>query len=87
MLDSKQTGRWLVFKVDEFKSIAIGEAGSYSVISGVAESGRPFRIRAVWWTDEKAVALVNCSPFIKRYLDNHAPNEQYRGRGKCVAAT
>lgn len=77
-LDSNQKGRLLVFKVDEFKSISTSKDGSYSVISGVAESGRAFRIRAVWWTDDNSAAHVNCSPFIKRYLDNHTPKEQYR---------
>jgi hypothetical protein len=77
-LDSSQKGRWLVFKVEEFKSIATSKDGSYSVISGVAVSGRAFRIRAVWWTDDKTAALVNCSPFIKKYTDSHTPKEQYR---------
>ena len=73
-----QKGRWLVFKVDEFRSIATSKDGSYSTISGVAESGRPFRFRAVWWTDEKPAFSVNCSPSIKKFLDNHTPREQYR---------
>ena len=73
-----QKGRWLVFKVDEFRSIATSNDGSYSVVSGVAESGRPFRFRAVWWTEEKSAFAVNCSPFIKKFLDNHTPRDQYR---------
>lgn len=73
-----QKGRWLVFKVDEFKSIATSKDGSYSIVSGVANSGRPFRVRAVWWTEEKPVFGANCSSFIKRYLDNHTPKDQYR---------
>src|SRR5437870_70234 len=52
-LDESQKGRWLVFKVDEFKSIATSADGSYSVISGVTIAGRPFSFRAVWWTDDK----------------------------------
>lgn len=78
-LNPADTGRWLVFKVDEFKSIATSKDGSYSVISGVAASGRPFTFRAVWWTDDPANALrVNCAPSVKRYVDAHAPKEQYR---------
>jgi len=77
-LPAGQKGRWLVFKVQEFKSIVTSKDGSYSVISGVAESGRPFRFRAVWWTEEKSAFAVNCSPFIARFLDNHTPKEQYR---------
>lgn len=77
-LNNSQKGRWLVFKVDEFKAITTSKDGSYSDISGVAASGRAFRVRAIWWTDNKSAALVNCSPFIKRYLDNHTPKEQYR---------
>ena len=73
-----QKGRWLVFKVNEFRSIATSKDGSYSIISGVAESGKPFRFRAVWWTDEKPAIMVNCSPSIQRFLDNHTPRDQYR---------
>ncbi len=77
-LDRSQKGRWLVFKVDEFKAITTSQDGSYSVISGLAASGRTFRIRTVWWTDDKKAAIVNCSPFIKKYLDSHIPKDQYR---------
>src|SRR5690242_15030144 len=73
-----QKGRWLVFKVDEFRSIASSKDGSYSVISGVAESGKPFKFRAVWWTDEKPAFSVNCAPFINKFLNNHTPKDQYR---------
>lgn len=73
-----QKGRWLVFKVEEFRSIATSKDGSYSVISGVAQSGRPFKFKAVWWTDEKSAFAVNCSPFITRFLNNHTPKDQYR---------
>lgn len=77
-LDNSQKTRWLVFKVDEFKSIETSKDGSYSVISGIAESGRAFKVRVVWWTDDKTAALVNCSPFIKRFLEGHTPKERYR---------
>jgi len=78
-LDDTKKGRWLVFKVGEFTSIATSKDGSYSVISGVTIAGRPFTFKAAWWTDDKATAmLVNCSPFVKKYLDNHTPSEQYR---------
>ncbi len=77
-LAPNQKHSWLVFKVDEFKSIATSKDGSYSVVSGVAESGRPFRFRAVWWSEEKTPFSVNCSSFIKRYLDSHTPKDQYR---------
>jgi hypothetical protein len=77
-LDESQKSRWLVFKVDEFKSITTSKDGSYSVISGVAQSGRAFSFKAVWWTDDKAAMLVNCSPSVSTYLDTHAPKDQYR---------
>ena len=77
-LTPAQKGSWLVFKVDEFRAITTSEDGSYSLISGVAESGRTFRFRAVWWTEEKSPFMINCSPFIKRYLENHTPKDQYR---------
>jgi hypothetical protein len=34
--------------------------------------------RAVWWTDDKKNRLVNCAPFVKRYLDKRTPKEDYR---------
>jgi hypothetical protein len=77
-LNSSQKGRRLVFKIDEFKSITTSSDGSYSVISAVAMSGRLFRVRAVWWSDDKQVFNPHCDRWIKRYLDNHTPKEQYR---------
>ena len=74
-LDDHQTSSWLVFKVDEFTSIATSKDGSYSVISGVTIAGRPFTVSAVWWTDEKKAFAVDCSPSIQKYLDNHTPKE------------
>ena len=76
-LDASQKTRWLVFKVDEFKSIVNSKDGSYSVISGVTLAGRPFSFKAVWWTDDKSALLVNCTPSIERYLESHAPKEKY----------
>jgi hypothetical protein len=77
-LDDAAKSRWLVFKVDEFTSIATSKDGSYSTISGVATSGRPFTFKAVWWTDDPKALGVNCAPFVKRFLDNQTPKEQYR---------
>jgi hypothetical protein len=74
--DSSEKGRWLVFKVEEFKSITTSQDGSYSVISGVAVGGRAFRFRAVWWTDQKG-GMLGCPRFIKGYVDNHTPKELY----------
>jgi hypothetical protein len=76
-LDGRQKGQWLVFKVAEFKSIETSKDESYSVISGLTLAGRPFTFRAVWWTDEKAALLVNCAPSVRKYLETHAPKEQY----------
>lgn len=70
-------GRWLVFKVDEFKSITTSADESYSVVTGIAESGRPFTVKVVWWTEERKALGVNCAPFVKRYLDNKTPKERY----------
>lgn len=77
-LKEGKKGRWLVFKVDEFNSITTSKDGSYSVISGVSTAGRHFTFTAVWWTDEKPVFMVNCAPFVVKYLANHTPKEQYR---------
>jgi len=77
-LDENQKGRWLVFKVGEFKSIETSRDGSYSVISGVTIAGKPFNFRVVWWTDDKTALAVNCAPFVRKYLDSHTPKEQYQ---------
>jgi hypothetical protein len=77
-LGKTEENRWLVFKVDEFLSITTSQDGSYSVISGIAASGRPFTFTAVWWTDDKNAFRVDCSPFIKRYLERHIAKDQYR---------
>ena len=79
-LDNTKQGHTLVFKVAEFKSISTSKDESYSVISGVAESGRPFRFTAVWFTDDKTYMNLGkgCTTWIKRYVDSHTPKEQYR---------
>lgn len=77
-LDPSQKTRWLVFKVSEFRSITTSKDASYSMIDGNVMSGRPFRIRAIWWTDDKGAVRVDCSPFVQRYLANHVPKEQYQ---------
>jgi len=77
LFSSSEKGHLLVFKVAEFKSITNSTDGSYSTISGVVESGRAFRIRAVWWTDQKGGGFMGCPRFIKGYVDNHTPKERY----------
>ena len=32
----------------------------------------------MWWTDDKTAIRVDCSAFVKRYVDTHAVKEQYR---------
>jgi hypothetical protein len=76
--DNKRKGHTLVFKVDEFKSITSSSDQSYSVISGVAMSGRPFQVRVIWFSDDKNVFRPACAVWIKRYLDNHVPKDHYR---------
>jgi hypothetical protein len=76
-LDDRQKSRWLVFKVDEFTSITTSRDGSYSVISGVVLGGKPFTARFVWWSEEKTRFGLDCSPFVKRYLDNKTPKDQF----------
>jgi hypothetical protein len=78
LFDSNKKGSLLVFKIDEFKSITNSPDGSYSVISGVVQSGRAFRIHVVWWTDQKGGGFMGCPRFIKGYVDNHTPKEKYR---------
>ena len=78
LFDGSKKGSWLVFKIDEFKSITNSADTSYSVISGVAESGRAFRIHVVWWTDQKGAGFMGCPRWIKGYVDNHTPKEKYR---------
>jgi len=76
LFDPNKKGSLLVFKIAEFKSITNSSDGSYSVISGVAESGRAFRVSAIWWTDQKG-GFMSCARFIKGYVDNHTPKEKY----------
>ncbi|HEY1578039.1 MAG TPA: hypothetical protein VGF82_13295 [Terracidiphilus sp.] len=78
-LDNTKKGHTLVFKVDQFKSITTSKDESYSVIAGVAQSGRPFRFYAIWFTDDKTFMNLEkgCTTWIKRYIDNHTPKEQY----------
>ncbi|MGC1423667.1 MAG: hypothetical protein WA815_15035, partial [Terracidiphilus sp.] len=78
LFDNSKKGSWLVFRVNEFKSITNSNDGSYSVISGVVESGRAFRIHVVWWTDQKGAGFMGCPRWIKGYVDNHTPTEKYR---------
>jgi hypothetical protein len=78
LFDPSKKGSWLVFRIDQFKSITNSADTSYSVISGVAESGRPFRIHVVWWTDQKGAGFMGCPRWIKGYVDNHTPKEKYR---------
>lgn len=79
-LDNAKKGHTLVFKVAQFKSITTSKDESYSVISGVVESGREFRLYAVWFTDDKTFMNLEkgCTAWIKRYVDNHTPTEKYR---------
>jgi hypothetical protein len=78
-VDTTKKGHTLVFKVDQFKSITTSKDESYSVISGVTQSGRPFRFYAVWFTDDKNFMNLEkgCTTWIKRYVDNHWPKEKY----------
>ena len=76
--DFEKKGHTLVFKIDEFKSIATSKDESYSVISGITTAGAPFTLKAVWWTDDKNGFRFHCAGFIKRWLDNRTPKDQYR---------
>ena len=77
ILAKGEKGRALTFKVEEFKSIATSKDESYSVLTGVTTLGRPFRVRVVWWTDDKA-GRFRCAQFIQKYLTANTPKEQYR---------
>ena len=57
--------------------VAHSKDESYSVISGKTITGKPFRFRAIWWTDDKKTLLVNCAPSVKRYLDKRTTKDQY----------
>lgn len=80
-VEEGRKGRSLVFKVDEFKSIETSQDGSYSDISGVTVSGRPFRVKTVWWTDDKmagsAMLSKSCVSWIKRFVGGSFPKERY----------
>jgi hypothetical protein len=74
-LDKDVKGRPLTYKIAAFKSITTSSDESYSVITGMAMSGRPFTVRAIWWTDQKGG--LHCHTWIKRWLDTHAPPDKY----------
>ena len=78
-VDETKKGQTLVFKVKQFKSITTSADRSYSVITGIAESGRPFRFRAVWFTDDKNFMNLEdgCTAWIGRYVNGHWPSEKY----------
>jgi hypothetical protein len=76
-LKTDEKGRWLVYKVAALKSITTSKDNSYSVITGITTSHRPFSVRAVWWSDDKNAFRFHCADWIKRYLDNHTPPEKY----------
>jgi hypothetical protein len=76
-LDDRQRSRWLVFKIDQFTLITTSRDGSFSVISGVVVGGKPFTARFVWWSEEKTQSIVDCSRFVKRYLDNKTSKDEY----------
>lgn len=77
-IDKNAKSRLLIFKISEFKSITTSKDGSYSTISGTAMSGRPFTVRAVWWTEDPKGLRFGCDKWIKGWLDSHAPPEKYR---------
>jgi hypothetical protein len=77
-LDNVAKSRWLVLKVGAFHAITTSKDGSYSVISGTTMSGRPFMVRAVWWTDDSKAFRFGCPGYIKGYVDRHTPAETYR---------
>jgi hypothetical protein len=77
-IDKNAKARSLVFKIKEFKSISTSKDGSYSTISGIAMSGRPFTVRAAWWTEDPKGLRFGCDKWIKGWLDNHDPPEKYR---------
>jgi hypothetical protein len=76
-IDKNAKGHSLTFKIKEFKSITTSSDGSYSTISAIAMSGRPFTVRAVWWSEDPKGIRFGCEKWIKRWLDSHAPPEKY----------
>ena len=75
-LKSSDKGKWLVFKVDEFKSIETSKDESYSVITGITTAGKEFTVKAVWWTDNNNSPFT-CYKTIGDYLKNQTPKEEY----------
>ena len=76
-VDANKEGKWLVIKVGKFQSIEMSKDNSYSTITGVTLAGKPFSVKALWWTDDPKNALVNCSPSIQKYLANKTPPADY----------
>jgi hypothetical protein len=76
-----QKGHSLVYKVDEFKAIETSNDASYSDISGVVVSGRPFRIKVLWWTDDKmsgsGFLSKSCIRWITKFVTEHWSKERF----------
>ena len=69
--------RWLVYKVDELKSIETSKDESYSTISGITTAGKAFTVKVLWYTDNNKAVFSSCHKTIKRFIDNHTPKEDY----------
>jgi hypothetical protein len=76
-----QKSHSLVFKVDEFKAIETSSDASYSDISGVVVGGRPFRIKVLWWTDDRmsgsGFLSKSCIRWITKFVTEHWPKEKF----------
>lgn len=74
---NKKSTRPMVIKVGLFKAVTKGKDGSYSVVTGVTEAGKPFVARVLWWTDNPKNALINCHATMQAYVDKQTPREEY----------
>ena len=77
-IDKTEKARSLIFRIDKFLSIETSKDESYSIISGVTTEGDPFKVKAVWWTDNNSFIPMNCRKTIKRYLEEKTPEEIYK---------
>lgn len=76
LIDDAKDGRWMVFKIDEFTSIETSADESFSTISGITTTAKPFIIKAVWWRYDPEEAFA-CAKFIRQYINEGVPKEEY----------
>ena len=75
-LNGNANGRWLVYRIGKFTAIETSKDRSYSTIAGVTTEGKPFTVKALWWTDNPEGSF-QCAKSIDRYLKENVSETEY----------